>query len=626
MLNRHDGVTNIRGALRSWKISLLRKIPILTVALCIFSFVVVPTPEIDRRELQSPINDDNARQSPSLSNRTICYQFHRPSFTASHLWQTHLTQIVNASKNPLIPDLLTTEEDQKMHSLLFETLPASRMRRAVQNIPSTSPSQRASVRHVFEVIQRRLQDPKNNPPLRIAVFGGSVTIGRGCEARKRAMQNYNCAWPMRLQLLINQFFEMELVKVYNLGIGGTGSGVATNIVKYWMYPSELAKVGPDVVVNSYSTNDSLPPWDLKDDPDADLVTAVLDQARDGLQQFVRAALTSNRCGVPPLVVHVDDYLGPQQDSLLGDMSYNTAMLQLAKWYDTFAISYGDLVRDIAWLEGDSTFANKQDVHFSNWAHQTIAWSVGFASLELLSNFCDDEFERSVYNLSSTDGHSDTIPNNNLYLPPPLTRELLRKDIETKHSEALKSAQESYKSMGCSSKSTGDDNNEHEDKNPCIVSWIATPGGYGPPQISRFMDGYSKNSGVPIRGWKTENQLAEGWGNKIGWVATQSNATFTLQFDLIEKDVNSVTVFYLRSYGEKWADSNARFTVSKIDGNNNDEVLSTCEIAGVSEDQHSLTLSQELQLSHTVQKGNSLRMKVDLIGGNTFKIMGLMICT
>ncbi|KAL7466029.1 hypothetical protein ACHAXS_006361 [Conticribra weissflogii] len=517
----------------------LRKIPILTVALCIFSFVVVPTPEIDRRELQSPINDDNVRQSPSLSNRTICSQFDRPSFTASHLWQTHLTQIVNASKNPLIPDLLTTEEDQKMHSLLFETLPASRMRRAVQNIPSTSPSQRASVRHVFEVIQRRLQDPKNNPPLRIAVFGGSVTIGRGCEAGKRAMQNYNCAWPMRLQLLINQFFEMELVKVYNLGIGGTGSGVATNIVKYWMYPSELAKVGPDVVVNSYSTNDSLPPWDLKDDPDADLVTAVLDQARDGLQQFVRAALTSNRCGVPPLVVHVDDYLGPQQDSLLGDMSYNTAMLQLAKWYDTFAISYGDLVRDIAWLEGDSTFANKQDVHFSNWAHQTIAWSVGFASLELLSNFCDDEFERSVYNLSSTDGHSDTIPNNNLYLPPPLTRELLRKDIETKHSEALKSAEESYKSMGY---------------------------------------------------------------------------------------VNSVTVFYLRSYGEKWADSNARFTVSKIDGNNNDEVLSTCEIAGVSEDQHSLTLSQELQLSHTVHKGNSLRMKVDLIGGNTFKIMGLMICT
>mmetsp|Transcript_6907 Transcript_6907/g.15171 ORF Transcript_6907/g.15171 Transcript_6907/m.15171 type:complete len:441 (-) Transcript_6907:184-1506(-) len=440
------------------------------------------------------------------------------------------------------------------------------------------------------------------------------------------MQNFNCAWPMRLQLLINQFFDMDLVKVYNLGVGGTNSGVATNMVKYWMYPTELAKVGPDVVVNSYSTNDSLPPWDLKDDPNADLATAVLDQARNGLQQFIRAALTSNRCRVPPLVVHVDDYLGPQQVFLLGEMSYNTAMRQLAKWYDTFAISYGEVVRDISWLEGDFTFFNKNDVHFSNWAHQTIAWSIGFASLELLSTFCDDGFARAVYNFNSTGGDHNKIPKYYLYLPPPLTRELLRKDVEDKYAEALKSAQESYVAMACFNKTTGGDGNELEDRSPCIVSWIATPGGYGVPQISHFMDRHSKNSGVPIQGWKTENQLAEGWGNKIGWVATQSDATFTLQFDRIEKDVNSVTVFYLRSYGEKWDESNARFTVSTIDGNNHDKVMSTYDIAGFSEDRHSLTLSQELKLSGTIGKGKSLRIKVDLIGGSTFKIMGLMICT
>jgi len=61
-------------------------------------------------------------------------------------------------------------------------------------------------------------------------------------------------------------------------------------------------------------------------------------------------------------------------------------------------------------------------------------------------------------------------------------------------------------------------------------------------------------------------------------------------------------------------------------NNSDKVMSTCDIAGVSEDRHSLTLSQELKMSATIRKGNFLRIKVDLIGGSTFKIMGLMICT
>eukprot|EP00957_Ditylum_brightwellii_P121296 9250571-Ditylum_brightwellii.AAC.1 len=66
------------------------------------------------------------------------------------------------------------------------------------------------------------------------------------------------------------------------------------------------------------------------------------------------------------------------------------MTQLAKWYDTVGISYGEMVRDITYLEGDETFFNKKDVHFGHWAHQSIAWSVGFAAMELLSNYCHDE--------------------------------------------------------------------------------------------------------------------------------------------------------------------------------------------------------------------------------------------
>ena len=71
---------------------------------------------------------------------------------------------------------------------------------------------------------------------------------------EKEIQNKQCAWPTRFKLLINQFLGMDVVEVYNLGIGGTNSDTATRMVDYWMYPDELKQEGPDVIINSYSTN------------------------------------------------------------------------------------------------------------------------------------------------------------------------------------------------------------------------------------------------------------------------------------------------------------------------------------------------------------------------------------
>ncbi|MGK3759989.1 MAG: hypothetical protein ACI8RD_012306, partial [Bacillariaceae sp.] len=182
----------------------------------------------------------------------VCSYLHSEPSTATRLWQKYLPRILDASKNPLIPELLTKDEDEKIHNVLVNILPPSRLRRAVRHMPTFS---HKIVKNVIEIIQKRIQDPTNNPPLRIAVFGGSVTIGRGCRSPK-GMNDFACAWPKRLELLINQFAKMDVVQIYNLGVGGTGSSAGTKRIKYWMYPAELAKVGPDVIINSYSTNDS----------------------------------------------------------------------------------------------------------------------------------------------------------------------------------------------------------------------------------------------------------------------------------------------------------------------------------------------------------------------------------
>ncbi len=213
---------------------------------------------------QEPDMDDNiyhyhksseSSPSPLFVKDEICSYFPSQSFTASSMWQIYLDEIFNASNNPDMPQELSifhnTNEAEKMHDLLYHTLAPSRMRRGVLHMP-TLDSTHDTVKHIIRILEHRIRDPVNNPPLKIVVFGGSVTIGRECYGR--VMEHKSCAWPRRFELLINQFVGMDLIKIYNLGIGGTNTTTASHMVDYWMYPDDLKQEGPDVIINSYSTN------------------------------------------------------------------------------------------------------------------------------------------------------------------------------------------------------------------------------------------------------------------------------------------------------------------------------------------------------------------------------------
>jgi len=573
-----------------------------------------------------------------FSPNEICYNLHSQSLSTSQLWKKYLPEIMNAS---IIPEFLTDEKNDTRRELLEQVLTPSRMRRSVVHLPTFS---HGIIKNVVEILERRIQDPKKNPPLQIAVFGGSVTIGRGCLGKKKGNGKL-CAWPNRLELLINQFVGMELVKIHNLGVGGTGSTVGTKVVKYWMYPDELKKFGPDVIINGGSTNDALPPWHLT--PEDDYVIATADSVRDTLQPFIRTALQSKRCSTQPLVIHVDDYLGPQQKQLLGELQYISVMSQLARWYDTVAMSYGELVRDVVYQNTDDpTFFNKKDVHYGRWAHQTIAWAVGFTTMNLVQNYCGDEYiarttsnntrsivhgsVEEVIEASKKDDAADNdesdedsalkrnIRKHKLYLPPPLTRELLLGSVTVNFDTALNDAHNSFVEFDCMN------HKQEEFFNPCITKWISTPGGFGVRQINNFVRTYSTNN----ENWAVENQMKEGWGNKIGLATSVANSTLTLRFQKITNSVKTFTLYFMRSYGEKWKDSLVKITVSRIKENDNAEVILENTISGVFEDVDttvSLTLAETMVFEKSIMKGETFTVKVDLISGNHFKIMGIFLC-
>ena len=85
---------------------------------------------------------------------------------------------------------------------------------------------------------------------------------------------------------------------------------------------------------------------------------------------------------------------------------------------------------------------------------------------------------------------------------------------------------------------------------------------------------------------------------------------------------------MQSYGEKWAGSKieARASVFKDEDGEQAEVERSLEIEGFHDSQTSESFNFALDLGEDrAVEGDSLVIDVKLVGGPTFKIMGMMFC-
>ena len=231
-------------------------------------------------------------------------------------------------------------------------------------------------------------------------------------------------------------------------------------------------------------------------------------------------------------------------------------------------------------------------------------------MELLENHCDDKHRESIsigkQSRYERQQHNRSVP----ILPPPLTNDLAIQNISEVWKASEDGAYQDALDVDCAAM-----NNTNRD--PCITAWIAQNRFYGTQEILQFMRRHQTyNNG----GWKVERNHDDGFAFKVGYTANTPNASFSLEFKDIAKDVKVVTIFFMRSYGEKWKDSKARFSVTS-----NNSTLAQHDIDGVHELEHSLTLIERFTLSKSVKKGETLSLKVDLISGSAFKVMGMTIC-
>jgi hypothetical protein len=64
------------------------------------------------------------------------------------------------------------------------------------------------------------------------------------------------------------------------------------------------------------------------------------------------------------------------------------------------------------------------------------------------------------------------------------------------------------------------------------------------------------------GWEpvVSNTTKDGYVKKLGLAATRANSSMVLHLSNVRRDIRVLYIQHLKSYGKKWANSRARFTI------------------------------------------------------------------
>jgi len=417
-------------------------------------------------------------------------------------------------------DSYTKHEDIMFHRLLKE------------NQLSRSIKARAHpfvMERVFEVVLKRVHDPIRNPPLRIAVFGGSVVEGHRCRYNKIGMDTsieYNqvlCAWPTKLEALLNEILPVILlgeentiassktvdrppvVEVKNLGWAGTDSSIGIPIVQYDLFGTNLSET--DIFISAYGPNDMLSP---------------VGQQRDSMfwymQQFHKVAKARRPCNDLPLLIQIADISEetmrwPGPADIVSRLRYSNEVLDTVNWQTgtsgILALSYPDVVREVLFHDiHDDTLTESTQVHPGLAFHSGVAWMIAYGLVDGILQSCD---------ASSLDDHDKPEPRAGMLFPS-LHHNLPAEDVPKQWiNDTIVNKRRCELS-------------QRNDAKCAFQIMLHRNGAEDGPQSQRAVESIATH----IDGWKAPT-------DKPGWTAIRRDATFTIQLENLTQPVNRFIV-------------------------------------------------------------------------------------
>jgi hypothetical protein len=575
---------------------------------------------------------DEANGATNPSNR-LCEILGKDSPMA--LWASHIDKIFYASQHPIDQEFALHDMTAEVLKIITPRLPLAQRSFPREWKTVEALIQKAERRYVYLQAQQAGHQVKEEGPIQILVLGGSVTAGVNCNTGIKPYSFKNCSWPTRLSYLVNQFVGGDLIEVHNLASGGTNTDTGRAMLEFDLLPDEIRS--PDIVINAYATND-MHVLTIKEAENKNVT--LRDRTFEMAQDFTRTVyrLCSSE-GEPPLLLWLDDYLGNEQRDILRTTELSQGIQVLANYYGFGFISYADTIRDLVygtthesffsppgWYKKSGDGQMTREIHPTPSMHIATSYVIAYYLLQVTTSYCSLESWGIGKFESSTQYNSSTVPllpglrspsgNPNRPrprpkgLPPRLDAHLSLEHVSEKWENAsLVSTNE----MSCSTRMDG------RKRRKCPFAWVS---GISLDSSLEATSEYFAPFLVQPSGWIWKDDTTKfKRKKKYGFmpiVEGSSGAVMTLNFAL-EQEINSLTVFYLKSYGPAWENSTLGVRILTSDHKD----LVSHSISGHHDKKTSEVYVERIPLP---QPQTKLRIIFEHTSGQTFKTMGIAVCS
>ena len=606
-------------------------------------------------------------ERPSESSADQLSSFTLADASTNKIFYHYISDILKHSQHQDDKDYTWHEWTSKLLQYI-----TPRLKNSVKNLPILHWEKVGNILNIaferYKYIQSEGDNNANDnvtPPrqVRVLILGGSVTLGVNCakypkgRAGSKPSAHPRCAWPGRLDRMLTELLggkkrKSSIFHVQSFAAGGTNSNIGKNLLDYNLLNEE--NLPYDVIINAYSTND----MHLISVKEAKENNMTLEQSLLSVNQdFIRAALRdTSRCEGRhlPLVLYYNDYVGNEQNDIMTINSYSNVISTLASYYGIGQISFADVVKHTVWGDPAETWFSpdqwpERNVHPGRSFHIVTPWLFLYNFLEMATTYCDmkhvnalSSFDNVTSRMNITDNQHDTSSLWTGYqyveglprlepqkqanapaippaprplpfgLPPPLDYNLTLLNIREKwkynEKSAIKAEMSTCPDGGKSISS-------------CAFSFMAGfPGTINARQLQRVLD---KNI-TSNDGWELVSDH-----HKLGFAAKKEQASFEMEFDTGLSEVKVLTFFYMKSYGEEWEGSELRVKAFVV-SNNMSSLTSEVNMLGYHDQHTSETYSDKVAIGTTegappIMPGDRLRLQFDLIGGGTFKLIGVLLC-
>jgi hypothetical protein len=560
---------------------------------------------------------------------------------------------------------------------LFGFYTAARLKRS-----QAYPAPPESVRNLLELIQKRIEDPSSNDPIRIVVMGGSVTTGRDCQinplnlfnsgdAEESVTQRW-CAYASRLEGLLNSVLFPRIQRlrkrggkpikddgsttsddgdhvfeVKNVAIQATNSQVGAMVLEHWLLPF-LEKEPPHVIISSYSANDAY-------DEDEDTF-------RIHHQDWVRAAHNLRPCDDHlPLVVLADDAF-EHGDLLFQALEQTGSIYKTASWHNVMAVMYNSVIRqqadyasNFSEAEGHPLFGSGREMlnHPGMGFHMAQAWTLFFNLVGAFHDACTEPYTEpppsptprvDTVNPNHDEDGDRTVAsagkNTGITFQPfsePLSKYRGRYHetgidvmIDWKKNQALKAKRCGLQAKNMTTITRKDEETQRPkySTRTCAYAWMVSAMSlvYGEPVWS---DNDVERALTHIM---TENN---GWVSvdrpKAGWYTNSSleQPSFSIELRKITMSVDYLTLVTLKSYHPEFADSwiEVKVEITSPSRPISPPRAARYEVDGFHDKKISVSYPHRFRLPGEggAEVGDTIRATFTRMGGTAFKMSGMAFC-